>query len=113
MAVDSLIEGVAALAAKWWPTFVGALVSMRFQPPESTRIDRAFSAASGVGLSMFASPAIVDWAGVTSIPVAQGIGGAVALFGLIVVAEIIAGIKGIEAPKLLRDFVRKLLRLDP
>lgn len=109
---QGLLEGAIALASKLWPPVVGALISIQFQPKESTRLARGFAAASGVGLSMFASPAIVDWAGISSFAVAQGIAGGVALFGLIVIAEIVAGLKAMEIGAIMRDFVRNLLRIN-
>lgn len=107
-----IMESIVTLASKLWPPVIGALISIRFQPIESTRLDRALSASSGVGLSMFASPAIVDWAGISSVPVAQGIAGAVALFGLIVIAEVIAGFRAMEVGAIMRDFLRNILRID-
>ncbi len=115
MAADpqvSFLAGALAALSKLWPPVVGALISIQFQPKESTKLDRAFSAASGVGLSMFASPAIVDWAGISSFAVAQGIAGGVALFGLIVIAEIVAGLKAMEIGAIMRDFVRSILRIN-
>lgn len=115
MAADpqvSVLEAALAALTKLWPPVIGALISIRFQPRESTRLDRAFSAASGVGLSMFASPAIVDWAGISSFAVAQSIAGGIALFGLIVIAEIVAGIKAMEVGAIMRDFLRSILRIN-
>ena len=115
MAADSqvsFLEGALAALYKLWPPVIGALISIRFQPKESTKLDRAFSAASGIGLSMFASPAIVDWAGISSFAVAQGIAGGIALFGLIVIAEIVAGIKAMEIGAIMRDFLRSILRIN-
>ncbi len=109
---QGLLEGAIALASKLWPPVVGALISIQFQPKEATRMDRAFAAASGVGLSMILGPAIVDWTGVSSIAVAQGIAGGVALFGLIVIAEIVAGLKAMEIGAIMRDFVRSILRIN-
>lgn len=114
MAADpqpGVIEALGAMLSKWWPTLLGALLSVRFQAAESTRLDRATAAASGVAISMVASPAIVDFAGVASVHVAQGIAGATALFGLVVVGELIAGIKGLELGRLLHDWIRSILRI--
>ena len=115
MAADpqvSFLEGALAALSKLWPPVVGALISIRFQPKESTKLDRAFSAGSGIGLSMFASPAIVDWVGISSFAVAQGIAGGIALFGLIVIAEVVAGLKAMEIGAIMRDFLRSILRIN-
>lgn len=115
MAADpqvSFLEGALAALYKLWPPVVGALISIQFQPKEATRMDRAFAAASGVGLSMILGPAIVDWTGVSSIAVAQGIAGGIALVGLIVIAEIVAGIKAMEIGAIMRDFLRSILRIN-
>lgn len=115
MAADpqvSFLEGALAALSKLWPPVVGALISIQFQPKEATRMDRAFAAASGVGLSMILGPAIVDWTGVSSIAVAQGIAGGIALVGLIVIAEIVAGIRAMGLGEIMRDFLRNLLRIN-
>lgn len=114
MAADpqvSFLEGALAALYKLWPPVVGALISIQFQPKEATRMDRAFAAASGVGLSMILGPAIVDWTGVSSIAVAQGIAGGIALVGLIVIAEIVAGIRAMGLGEIMGDALRSLLRI--
>ena len=108
---QGLLEGAIALASKLWPPVVGALISIQFQPKEATRMDRAVAAASGVGLSMILGPAIVDWTGVSSIAVAQGIAGGIALVGLIVIAEVVAGFRAMGLGEIMGDALRSLLRI--
>ena len=107
------IETIGAIFAKFWPGIAGALVSLRWQPEGATIFDRAFSAFGGVVLTMTLGPAAVEFAGVTSGSMVMGIAAVIGLFGMLVVGEITRAIKVMELGPIVRDAIRKFLRLTP
>jgi hypothetical protein len=103
----------AALAGlgKLWPSLLGAALSLRWMPKDSTTLQRAFSGAGGVGIAYMFGPATVELTGATSEGMAMAIGGLLAMFGLLVCGEIAQAMREVGLGAILRDFVRKLLRL--
>lgn len=106
-----LLDSALAFAAKLWPGVAGSLIALRWQPSDSTRIDRALSALIGVVLAMIFGPMVSELAHVSSPNVQQGIGAVIGMFGLVIVGQLMSTLKEIQLGALVSDWLRAFLRL--
>lgn len=106
-----LLSAAAAGLGKLWPNLVGAAVSLMWVPRESTFMQRALSGGGGIGISYLFGPAAVELAGARTEGMAMAIGGVLAMFGLLACSEMARAIRELGLGAILRDALRKLLRL--
>ena len=104
----------SALAALWklWPGIAGALVALRWQPAEATRLDRAVSAIGGFVSAVYVAPLIVEMASVSSYRIEAGIVFLTGLFSMVVVGEIMLAVRSVALGEILGDWVRSILRIN-
>ncbi len=55
---NGLMEAGLAAMAKLWPGLFGALIALRWQPAESSRLDRAIGGAGGFAASVYVGPPV-------------------------------------------------------
>ena len=104
---DALLEHGAALYARLWPALLGAVVALYFHPAESTRIDQVFAFAASVGTSVLFAPAFIAYFEVETDALVRAVHGAVALFGLTAVGQVIAGLRELRLAAMLGEALRR------
>lgn len=107
----TLWEGFLLAMAKLWPGLAGALIALRWQPAEATRVDRAISAVSGFVSAVYVAPLIVEVAAVSSQRIEAGIAFLVGLFSMVVVGELMLAVRSLALAEIARDAIRAVLRL--
>lgn len=103
-----------ALGALWklWPGIAGALIALRWQPAEATRVDRAVSAVSGFLAAIYVAPLIVEVASVSSYRIEAGIVFLTGLFSMVVVGELMLAVKSLALGQIVGDWLRSILRIN-
>lgn len=107
----TLMEGLAGALAKFWPGIAGALISLRWQPAEASKIDRAVSAIGGFVSAIYIAPFITEVASVSSHRIEAGIVFLTGLFSMVVVGELMLAVRSIQFADIARDLLRTVLRL--
>lgn len=108
----NLTDALWATTIKIWPGIMGSLASLRFMPKESTWGDRATSLITGVIIASYLGPGIAEITGVDSEILRSSITLLAGLFSMTVIGELIATIKEVGLPAILRDTLRKFMRLE-
>lgn len=106
-----VMAALLAAAAKLGPGVAGALISLRFSPPEATWPDRLMSVAGGVASSVFVAPAVSEWLG-ASARLEAGMGFAMGALGLVVLGEATKAIREAQLGAALRGWIRRLAGLS-
>lgn len=92
---SSFVDMALSSLYRHWPSLLGAIVALNWQPAESSWRSRAFSGFSAVALSaMFAAP-LAELLRVESATLQSGIAGCLSLFGLIVASQIAQALSGL------------------
>lgn len=104
---SDVLSAVAAVVAKLGPGVAGAVISLRFSPPEATWPDRAASVAGGIASSVYLAPWAVEWLGVASVRVEAGMGFAFGALGLVVLGEATRAVREAQLGQALRGWLRK------
>lgn len=99
---------ISALCAKLWPGLVGALFAMKFQPDGASLLDRAFAGVSSVLLSGIFGPALIEVFDVRTSAMQACVNALVAIFGLIVIGEVVKAIREVGFSGFLRDWMRRI-----
>lgn len=111
-ATPDYLDEVLTVLAKVWPAIGGALISLNWSPPAATKLDRAFAALCAFVLGVGLTPMAMDLSPIQSRGTEIGVGILIAMFGLIAAGQIVAAIKVAELGTVVRDLIRKLLRLQ-
>lgn len=99
---------VWAVLFELWPGLVGALFAMRFQPAETSLMDRAYGGASSVLLSGVFGPALSEVFGIDQ-PASQiAVSVLVGIFGLIVIGEAVKAVREVGLATFMRDWLRRI-----
>lgn len=106
-----VLAALAAAGAKLGPGIAGALISLRFSPPEATWPDRLVSVAGGVASSVFLAPAVSEWLGASS-RLEAGMGFAMGALGLVVLGEAAKAVREAQLGAVLRGWLRRLAGLS-
>lgn len=85
------------------PGALGAAIALRFNTADASNLDRSLAFAAGVGLAHYGGGALAQWYGLDGI-IAEATRLAVGLFGLALVANVMA-----EIPALIAYARRRLL----
>lgn len=109
---QSLIDGLGALMAKLWPGVLGSIVALRGMPADSTWGSRALSFFGGMGTSVVVTPGLCEWLGVSSQSIFALLSFLVGAFSMVVIGELTATVREVGLPAIVRDWIRKFLRLD-
>lgn len=107
----TFLEGLALALAKFWPGIAGALIALRWQPAEASRLDRAVSAIGGFVSAIYVAPMITQIANVSSYRIEAGIVFLTGLFSMVVVGELMLAVRSIQLAEIARDMLRTILRL--
>lgn len=108
----NLPEVVWAAMVKLWPGVAGSVFALRWLPAQSTYLDRLTAFLGGVASVAFVAPAIVELSSVTSTSVEYAIIFFVGLFAMAVIGELMATVREVGLPAMLRDALRRVLRLE-
>lgn len=81
-----------AARSHWLAGMIGAVIALR-STPNTTWPERAFSVVCGAAASYIASPALCEYFGMTTQAMQSAMGFAVGLFGLNVIASLLAWTK--------------------
>lgn len=106
------IDTVVAALLKILPGAVGAAVSLRTLPPESTWTHRVLALVGGVAVASYGAPALAEALEITSPRIEAFSAFALGLFGMALASEISAALRETQLGLIVRDWVRKVLRLD-
>lgn len=110
--MDTQPDAWASALLRFVPGLAGAVVSLRWLPAETTHLGRGLATVGGMSAAMYVGPMLAE---LTSIQSAKGEAGLVfltGLFGMMVAGELIAALRAIEAGPIIRDWLRRLFRLD-
>lgn len=110
-ASPGVIEATTVLAAKLGSGLLGSLLSLRWMPTETTKLDRFIAVLGGFAAAALVGPAIAEVSGVHSARIENAIVFAVGLFGMTVVSELMVVVKEVGLPAIVRDLARKVFGL--
>jgi hypothetical protein len=108
---QGMIEVILAAMTKLWPGLFGALVALRWQPADATRLDRAIAGFGGFAASMYVGPLISEVVGISSLRVEAGVIFLVGLFSMVVAGEIMLAARSVGLGEIARDWIRSVLRV--
>lgn len=106
------LELIWAALSKILPGLLGAVIALQWQPAGASKLDGAIAALSGFAAAYYLSPLVVELVGITSLQWEYGISFLVGLFSMAIAGQIMLALKGMELGSIVRDFVRKTLRID-
>lgn len=112
-ALRSIGTDLHGLLVKFFPALAGSLLSLRFLPAGATFTDRLIGAVGGLVSSIELAPILIEFAGISSPKMMAGAEFLTGLFAISVFGELSASIRAVGLPEILRDWVRRLLRLPP
>lgn len=104
---NTIAEVVLQFLYRHWPSFLGGIVALNWQPTESTWRSRLFSGFSAVAISaIFAAP-VAELLRVDSPTLQSGIAGCISLFGLLIASQIAQALSGLHP--LIVAWLRRIL----
>lgn len=108
----SLGEALAALVAKLGPGVLGSIVALRGLPPDATWGQRVTAVGGGVAAAYYLAPAIHEWTGMVSRNSEGALSFLVGAFAMVVLGELTTAIRELQLAPILRDSLRRFLRID-
>lgn len=109
--MQGLPEATLAMLAKLGAGISGSLISLQFLPKDAPWLDRFVALAGGVAAATIVGPALTELTGTSSATLEYSIVFLVGLFGMTVIGELMKSIREVQLPAIIRDAIRKLLRI--
>lgn len=106
------LDALGVTLAKLGPGIAGSIVALRGLPPDTTWSQRLLAVIGGAAAAAYVSPALYEWTGATSVRVEGLLAFVVGAFSMVVIGEVTAAIRDLQLAPILRDAIRRFLRLD-
>jgi hypothetical protein len=97
----------AELLAKFWPSLLGAWVALQFHPPGAERRERIGAYVSSVAIALLFAPAFVEYFELETVAVSVAVHGVFAIFGLVLIGQLMAVLRHKWARGAIREFLRR------
>ena len=109
---ESLAETLGALLAKLGPGILGSIAALRGLPPDATWGQRLTAFLGGAAAAYYVAPALYEWTGGSSASIEGFLAFVVGTFSMVVIGELTIAIREVQLAPILRDAIRRFLRLD-
>lgn len=106
------LDTLAATLAKLGPGIAGSIVALRGLPEGASWGQRLLAVVGGAAAAAYVSPALYEWTGASSQRTEAALAFIVGAFSMVVLGEVTAAIRDLQLAPIMRDAIRRFLRLD-